>query len=48
MHDDFKNFVKMFTEVITRTKIDNIKGTVKDGALFTEEYLPAETVMYSL
>jgi CRISPR-associated protein Cmr4 len=45
--DDFKNFVKMFTEVITRTKIDNIKGTVKDGALFTEEYLPAETVMYS-
>jgi CRISPR-associated protein Cmr4 len=46
--DDFKDFVEMFTEVITRTKIDNDKGTVKDGALFTEEYLPAETVMYSL
>ena len=45
--DDFKDFVKMFTEVITRTKIDNLKGTVKDGALFTEEYLPAQTVMYS-
>ena len=45
--NDFKDFIKMFTEVITRTKIDNIKGTVKDGALFTEEYLPAETVMYS-
>lgn len=47
-NDDFKDFVKMFTEVITRTKIDNMTGTVKDGALFTEEYLPAETVMYSL
>ncbi len=46
--DDFKDFVKMFTEVITRTKIDNTTGTVKDGALFTEEYLPAETIMYSL
>ncbi len=46
--DDFKDFVKMFTEVITRTKIDNKTGTVKDGALFTEEYLPAETVLYSL
>jgi len=45
--NDFKDFVKMFTEVITRTKIDNLKGTVKDGALFTEEYLPAQTVMYS-
>ena len=46
--DDFKDFVEMFTEIITRTKIDNKKGTVKDGALFTEEYLPAETIMYSL
>jgi len=46
--DDFKDFVNMFTEIITRTKIDNITGTVKDGALFTEEYLPAETIMYSL
>jgi len=44
----FKDFVTQFTEVITRTKIDNSTGTVKDGALFTEEYLPAETVMYSL
>ena len=47
-NDDFKDFVKMFTEVITRTKIDNSKGIVQEGALFTEEYLPAETVMYSL
>lgn len=46
--DDFKDFVNMFTEVITRTKIDNKTGTVKDGALFNEEYLPSETVMYSM
>ena len=46
--DDFRDFVNMFTEVITRTKIDNNTGTVKEGALFTEEYLPAETIMYSL
>ena len=44
--DDFRSFVEMSTEVITRTKIDNKTGTVKSGALFTEEYLPAQTVMY--
>jgi CRISPR-associated protein Cmr4 len=47
-NDDFKDFVNLSTEVITRTKIDNEKGTVQGGALFTEEYLPAESVMYSL
>lgn len=47
-NDDFKDFVNLSTEVITRTAIDNEKGTVKPGALFTEEFLPAETVMYSL
>lgn len=46
--DSFKDFVELSTEVITRTKIDNETGTVANGALFTEEYLPAETVMYSL
>lgn len=46
--DDFKDFVNLSTEVITRTKIDNTTGTVESGALFTEEYLPAESVMYSL
>ena len=46
--DDFKDFVNLSTEVITRTKIDNATGTVADGALFTEEYLPAESLMYSL
>ncbi len=46
--DDFKDFTTLSTEVITRTKINNHTGTVQDGALFTEEYLPAESVMYSL
>lgn len=46
--DEFADFVNMYTEVITRTKISNISGTVEDGALFNEEYLPAETIMYSL
>ena len=44
---DFKDFVTMNTEVVTRTKIDNETGTVSGNALFTEEFLPAETVMYS-
>jgi CRISPR-associated protein Cmr4 len=47
-NDDFKDFVNLSTEVITRTKINNETGTVEQGALFTEEYLPAESIMYSL
>jgi CRISPR-associated protein Cmr4 len=46
--DDFRDFTTLSTEVITRTKIDNTKGTVQKGALFTEEYLPTETILYSL
>lgn len=46
--DDFRDFVSLSTEVITRTKIDNQTGTVAQSALFTEEYLPTESVLYSL
>ena len=48
--DMFNDFVKMFTEVITRTKIDNATGTVDKttGGLWNEEYLPSDTIMYSL
>ena len=46
--DDFKDFVTHSTEIITRIKIDNETGTVQKGALFTEEYLPSETILYSL
>lgn len=47
-NEDFTDFVNLSTEVITRTKIKNETGTVEPGALFTEEYLPAESVLYSL
>lgn len=46
--DEFKNFVSTSTEVITRTKIDSETGTVQSGALWTEEYLPQDTVLYSI
>jgi CRISPR-associated protein Cmr4 len=46
--EDFADFMKFSTEVHTRIKIDNETGTVVDGALFTQEYLPAESVMYGL
>lgn len=46
--NDFTDFVQHSTEVITRTKIDPETGTVQDGALFTEEYLPSDSIMYSL
>jgi len=47
--DNFTHFVKNSTEVITRIKIGE-DGVVdkESGALFTEEYLPTETVMYAL
>jgi CRISPR-associated protein Cmr4 len=41
---DFKDFVSNYTEVQTHIKIDLDTGTVKEGALWTEEYVPAESV----
>ncbi|MDR0531521.1 MAG: type III-B CRISPR module RAMP protein Cmr4 [Oscillospiraceae bacterium] len=46
--DDFTFFVKTMTETITRVRINQETGTVDTGALFTEEYVPAETLFYSL
>ena len=47
--DNFTHFVKNSTEVITRIKIGKDGVVDKEaGALFTEEYLPSETVMYAL
>jgi len=48
--DEFTEFVSHSTEVITRNRINNDTGTVdsQSGGLFTEEYLPAESVLYSL
>lgn len=44
--DDFREFVEMSTEVITRVKLGE-KGTVETGP-WDEEHLPAETLLYSL
>jgi len=41
---DFMDFVSNYTEVRTHIKIDLNTGTVKEGALWTEEYVPAESV----
>jgi len=47
-NDDFEQFVTSSTEVITRTKINDKTGTVESGALWTEEYLPQDTILYSI
>lgn len=44
----FKDFVKLAVEIQTRIKIDQTTGIVKEGALFTEELVPSESVFYSL
>lgn len=46
--DDFSSFVKYSTEVNTRIKIQTESGTAAGKALFTEEYLPPESILYSL
>jgi len=44
----FTDFVNQSTEVATRIKIDSKTGTVTEGALFNEEYLPSESILYSI
>lgn len=46
--DIFKQFVTMATEIVARIRIDQEKGTVATGALWYEEYLPSDTLLYSL
>lgn len=45
--DVFRDFVTLSTELITRNRVDPVTGTVQNGALFSEEFLPPETVLYS-
>ncbi len=44
--DVFKHMVKSYTEVQTHIKVDIEKGTVRQGGLWFEEYLPAESILY--
>jgi CRISPR-associated protein Cmr4 len=45
-NDVFRDFALYATEVITRVRIDRAKKTVERGALWTEEHLPADTLLY--
>lgn len=45
-NDDFRDFVLYATEIITRVKLNRETKTVDRGALWTEEHLPTDTVMY--
>ncbi len=46
--DDFTYFVRHATEVTARTSLDYDNKTVKNHHLFYEEFLPAETLFYSV
>jgi CRISPR-associated protein Cmr4 len=46
--DDFTYFVRHATEVVARIGLDYERKTVKSGALFYQEFLPAETLLYAL
>lgn len=42
----FKHLTRIKTELVYRTAIDYEKGVVKTGGLWTEEFLPPETIMW--
>ncbi|WP_099211679.1 type III-B CRISPR module RAMP protein Cmr4 [Thermococcus henrietii] len=46
--DVFSAFVRFSTEVVARVAIDAGTGTVKRGGLWYEEFLPSETLLYSV
>jgi CRISPR-associated protein Cmr4 len=45
---DFTEFTVNSTEIVTRIKIDSAKKTVENGALWTQELLPADTLLMSV
>lgn len=47
-NDAFSHFVQHATEVTARIALNYETKTVKQGALFYEEFLPAETLLYSV
>ncbi|MDW8295140.1 MAG: type III-B CRISPR module RAMP protein Cmr4 [Aquificaceae bacterium] len=44
--EELQFFAEHATEVITRVRIDQETKTVQEGALWTEELLPSETLLY--
>jgi len=45
--DEFRDFVRYSTDIVTRIHVDDVTKTVKDGQLFSQELLPADTLLYS-
>lgn len=45
--DAFRDFTQFGTEIVSRIRIDQEKKTVAQGALWTEELLPSDTVLYA-
>lgn len=45
--DDFRDFALYGTEIVTRVRIDPKTKTVATGALWTEEHLPTDTLLYA-
>lgn len=43
----FRDFTQFSTEVISRIRLDDEKKTVARGALWSEEHLPSETLLYA-
>ena len=46
--DDFTHFARHATEVIARVGLDYETKTVRNKALFYEEFLPSETLLYAV
>lgn len=46
--DDFNHFVQHATEVVARVALNYETKTVREGALFYQEFLPPETIFYSV
>jgi CRISPR-associated protein Cmr4 len=44
----YRYFLHHGTQVVPRIRIDPAKGTAAEGSLWTEEYLPPETLLYAL
>jgi CRISPR-associated protein Cmr4 len=46
--DDFTYFVQYATEVVARAALDYERKTIREEEVLFEEYLPAETILYSV
>lgn len=47
-NDAYRDFLTFSTEVVQRIRITHETGTVARGALWTEEYLPKDTLLYTM